>query len=317
VRKINAVGDLAQLLGTSRDRLQDIARFKDDLYRPFTRHRRGVSRTIDCPIDPLRAIQRRIYKLLLRDYKFQGCVHGGVPGRSIFTAVVPHARQLIVVTVDLKKFYPSIDQSAVYDVWRRQLGHGRDVAKLLTDLSSWRGCLPHGAPTSMALANLVMAPADLQIELQLSLLGRGIKYTRWVDDIIVSGTLVDPQAVFDIVAHAVTPLGLKLHRKDKRRVMWRSHHRQLALGLDLNDGVKVPRATRKRLRAAVYTYARYRRGSYENIVGRLEFASTTHAALAARLLVSLKKVANTANRRRRGAKRRPKRGVPPARLTDS
>jgi RNA-directed DNA polymerase len=307
--KVMSPGKLAQVINGRIDRIEDVIRYKDDLYRPFKQHRRGKTRIIDRPVEPLRGLQKRAYHALLRDYRFPSYVHGGVPGKSIFTAVLPHIRQSVVVTIDLRDFYPSISQSAVWDVWKREIGCGRDVARLLADLSTWRGYLPQGAPTSMALANLVMAPADLEIALRLSKLGRSMKYTRWVDDLIVSGPLTDPQVVFDIVASAVRPLGLRVHRKkSKRRIMWR-HQRQTALGLGLNDRPTVSRTSRRELRAAVYNYARYRRGSFDNIVGRLEFTKTYHAELGAKLLLSLKKVADKGNKRRSSRAERRKRSL--------
>lgn len=302
--KILSVGKLAQLLDARSDRLEDIARNKSLLYLPFQQTRGGKSRTIDRPVDPLRRVQKRIYQLMIRGYQFPPYVHGGVPGRSIFTAVMPHIRQPVVITADLREFYPSISQSAVWSVWRHDLGCGRAVARLLTELSTWRGRLPQGAPTSMALSNLVMASADLEIALRLSTLGSGIKYTRWVDDLIISGPLRDPQAVFDVIADAVRPLGLRVHRKKSKRRIMRRSGRQTALGLVINARPTVLRSIRKQLRAAVYNYARHGRGSLSNIVGRLEFAKTCHNEMAARLMLSLKKVADKGAKRRRRSTRR-------------
>lgn len=296
---IYTIKHLATILDARADRLLDIAASKKLLYATFLQERRGKTREINRPLKPLRDIQRAVYRKLLREYVFQDCVHGGVPGRSIFTAVSSHVGREVVVTCDLRDFYPSISQSDVKDVFLRELRCGRKVARLLADLTTFDGHLPQGAPTSMALANLVMAPADLEIALKLSALGPGVRYTRWVDDLIVSGPLTNPRVVFDIVAEAVRPLGLRVHRKPAKRLIMPRSKYQHALGVGLNERLSIPKHYRSNLRAAVYTLVRSRRGSMPNIVGRLQFISTCHVQLAQRTLASLRLTIESAVRRRR------------------
>lgn len=294
-RRINTVGHLAQLLDARPDRLEDIARNNGALYAPFTQWRAGKRREIDRPLAPLKDVQSKIYRLLLREYVFPPYVHGGVPGSSIFKAVLPHLKQPVVVTADLRDFYPSIRQSDVWDVFRKELGCARDVAKLLTRLTTKPGGgIPQGAPTSMALANLIMAPADLQIALKTSLLGRQIRYTRWVDDLIFSGPLSDPRVLFDIVAEAVRPLGLKVHRRKSKRRIMRRHQQQSALGLVLNDGPTISRAYRRQLRAAVFNAKGRGKSAVASVLGRIEFVKNCHPDYAAKLLTSLTRVAERA-----------------------
>lgn len=298
---IYTIKHLATILEARDDRLLDIAASKKLLYATFVQERRGKSREINRPLKPLRDLQRAIYRKLLREYVYQECVHGGVPGRSIFTAVSPHVGREVVVTCDLRDFYTSVTQSDVKDVFLREIGCGRKVARLLAELTTFNGHLPQGAPTSMALANLVMAPADLEIALRLSSLGSGVRYTRWVDDLIISGPLKNPRDVFDIVAEAVRPMGLRVHRKaTKRLIMPRSKY-QHALGVGLNERLSIPKRYRSNLRAAVYTLVRNRQGSIPNIMGRLQFITTCHAQLANRTLASLRLTIESADRRRRSA----------------
>ncbi|HEV7427835.1 MAG TPA: reverse transcriptase family protein [Thermoanaerobaculia bacterium] len=308
---------LAFVLNMSVERLKEFAASANFMYVPFDQRRRGKVRRIDRPIEPLLSFQRLIYRRLLRDFQFSSTVHAGVLGRSIFTAVAPHVRRPVVVTADLADFYPSITQSNIFHIWRDTLGYGREAAKLLAQLTSFRGILPQGAPTSLALANIFMVPADLAIALQLSLIGVDVRLSRWVDDIIVSGSLAEPHLVFSIVADAVRPLGLRLHRKkSKRHVMLRCTP-QTALGLRLNNGITVPRERRAKLRAAVHNLC-FGIGDVESIMGRVQFAKRCHPDTARRLLSSLLTVATRQPRPRRrktrapkGAFRRPPRAQPP------
>lgn len=287
---------LADLLEVRLDRLADIILFKGSLYRPYEQRRGAKVRAIDRPVDPLKQIQKRIYTRFLRDYPFPPYVYAGRPGHSIFTAASPHVRQPVVVTVDLESFYPSISQSIVYHVWREVFGCGRDVARLLAELTTYCGHLPQGAPTSLALANLVMAPADLEIALQLSLLGRKVNYSRWVDDLIISGHLAQPRGIFDIVAQAIRPLGLRINRRKAKKGIMPHTRRQTALGLLLNEKMTIAREKRGQLRAAVDAFQRFRRGRLVSIMGRLEFLKSCHPSTASILLRRLMRQADKSAR---------------------
>lgn len=281
------------------DRIADIASNKSYLYRPYEQRRHGKVRLIERPIDPLKSIQRRVFRTYLRDYSFLDCVHAGVPRRSIFTAVRPHVGQPMVIALDLRDFYPSISQSLVFQALRESFQFGRDVARIVTELTTFRNHLPHGAPTSMALANLVMAPADMHISLKLSLLDRSARYTRWVDDLIISGRNLHLQSVFAIVAEAVRPLGLHMHRKKSKRRVMLSSQRQIALGLVLNRKPTIPRAERAKLRAGVHNFVQRGQGRVDSLIGRLQFLQNCHPASAARLLQKVVRASMKRGRRRR------------------
>ena len=60
-------------------------------------------------------------------------------------------------------------------------GFSPDVSKILTELTTYKGHLPQGAPTSPLLANLVGMNFDLPI-IQICK-DNGIIYTRYVDDL--------------------------------------------------------------------------------------------------------------------------------------
>ena len=272
----------------------EINRHAPDLYQPFVRRRNGKARTIDRPTGALLQLQRRVCRRLLRDYNFLDCVHAGVRNRSIFTAVAPHVRRQTVITCDIRDFYPGLSASSVYNVWLREVGLGRDVARLLTSLTTRGGGVPQGAPTSMALANLVMAPADLEILLQLSLIDPGLRYTRYVDDLIISGNIKDPAQIFQIVAAAVRRVQLRLHRKETKRRVMRASGLQTALGLNLNNRIAIPRSRRAAIRAAVAAYVLFRRGRYDVLMGRVAFIARSYGETAKRLIAGLTRVADRA-----------------------
>src|SRR5688572_25838300 len=156
---LNSVRQLAYALEVSPDRLREFADNADNLYRPYIDRKGKKPRHIDRPLLPLRAIQRKIYRVLLRSHPYLRFAIGGVVQRSLSDAVTPHQNRPLVIRVDVRDFYPSISDEAVYRVWRR-MGHGSKVSSILTRLTTYNHRVPQGGNTSMALANLFMEPVD-------------------------------------------------------------------------------------------------------------------------------------------------------------
>jgi RNA-directed DNA polymerase len=90
----------------------------------------------------------------------------------------------MVATLDVKNFFPSVRPGLVAKVFEQAgvIGDALPDAIVLTTLDEG---LPQGAPTSCLLANLAFSSVDVQmIDLCRR---RKLSYTRYVDDIAVSG----------------------------------------------------------------------------------------------------------------------------------
>jgi retron-type reverse transcriptase len=118
---------------------------------------------------------------------------------------------------------------------------------LLCDLCTAEGGLPIGAPTSPTLLNRVLLKTD---EILSAAAGtRGVRYTRYADDLSFSGGDAAVQ-MLGIARRTLVQIGLEL---DPRKTnIFRRGRRQVVTGLVVNDQVSVPRRIRRRLRAAVH-----------------------------------------------------------------
>jgi RNA-directed DNA polymerase len=142
-------------------------------------------RPIDNPDDALKRVQTRIKDRLLDPVALPAFICGGVPGRSTKTNARRHCRQPVVVALDIKNFFGSVTNRQIAAVWRRDFGASSEVAWLLTRLTTYSGHLPQGAPTSTALANLVITPIAAEIHNKCR--SRGLPFSIDVDDITISG----------------------------------------------------------------------------------------------------------------------------------
>jgi RNA-directed DNA polymerase len=240
-------------------------------YHDFTIPKRsGGARKIAAPADPLKKLQQKILRKLLGRLKVHQAVRGFERGQSIVKHALPHAKKAVVLHMDIKDFFPSTTAARVKEYFRR-IGWNREAADLLTKLCTHGDSLPQGAPTSPRLSNLVNYRLDVRLSALAAKVGHApravldapkateafeapgvaICYTRYADDLTFSFDMDDRaavQAVIRVTKQIVADEGYHLHQNKKLRIMRRGD-RQLVTGLVVNDGVRLPRSVRRRLRA--------------------------------------------------------------------
>jgi hypothetical protein len=204
-----------------------------------------------------------------------------------------HLGRACLVTVDVKRFFPSVRHTIVYRLLRFEFGFGREVARLVTRLVTYDGQLPQGAPTSSAIANwLLHLPVDEPVVAETRRLGLG--YSRFVDDLAVSGD--HPRAIINLIARQLSTRRLAISRKEKLRIMPRSKPQKIT-GLLVN-GCKpsVPKQKRDQVRAAIHALKRtpagvLRHRALQSIRGRVAYVKRFNPGAAARLEKQLEAVA--------------------------
>jgi hypothetical protein len=194
-------------------------------------------------------------------------VHGFLPGRSIVSNARLHSGQDVVINLDIKDFFPTINYQRVKGLFR-SLGYAEQIAIILgllcteaaTDEVELDGStffvargqrhLPQGAPTSPMLANLLCRRLDARLTgaaVQL-----GFRYSRYADDMSFSGSGPATPATQKLlwrIKQIVSAEGFVLH-PDKLRFM-RSNRRQEVSGLTVNQQPAIERKTLRRFRAVL------------------------------------------------------------------
>jgi RNA-directed DNA polymerase len=246
------VAELARRLGVDELELRTLA----PNYRAFQIPKRsGGQRTIYEPEETLKRVQRLVLRRLLKRLRSHAAAHGFERGRSIVTAALPHARRAVVLRMDVRDFFAETSAARV-ESYFRAVGWNAEAAALLARLSTHAGGLPQGAPTSPRLSNLV----NFRLDARLSALARslGAAYTRYADDMAFSFDADEHENVTSVIRATKKILGeegYRLHTDKKLRVL-RRHARQTVAGLVVNEGVRLPRATRRWLRAVEHRAAR-------------------------------------------------------------
>jgi RNA-directed DNA polymerase len=172
-------------------------------------------------------------------------------GKSTANHVWAHAGAEVVITADVRDFFPNTRTDRVEAWWRERVDG--DTARLLTVLTTDRGGLPQGAPTSPALSNLVNFELDARLARRAA--AAGARYTRYCDDLAFSWPVGSaPLADFERGVRAVLhEFGYSLHPEKGWRVYQRGDEPEVTGAiLTRSGGVRLP----DRLRRAMRTLAR-------------------------------------------------------------
>lgn len=156
--------------------------FKNPIYRTVSIAKRGGKwRIIHVPIPKLLSMQSRINAKLLAQFRPDEAV-SGFSGGTIVKALLPHLSAKSILKVDFQEAFPSVTREQVFKMFITRF-HWY-TSKALTDLTTFQGNLPQGAPTSPRVFDLVCADFDRHM-LKLAE-NVGGNYTRYADNIFFS-----------------------------------------------------------------------------------------------------------------------------------
>ncbi len=196
-------------------------------------------RYIRPPKHDLKTIQRSINKHILSKCPLPPHIHGGVKGKSNITNAKCHQGNKYILTTDLQEFYPGIKVKHVYGFFL-QLGYTNFVAGWLTKLTTWKGELPQGTPTSPLLANLIFSQADSYL-IELSN-DNSLTYTRYVDDLTFSAPR-DFKHLVPKILESIQKIGFKINFR-------KTHYQgqQLITGIEVrNNYIDTPKKINERV----------------------------------------------------------------------
>lgn len=256
-RPIASIDALSQALRISAPILQHTAKNIADHYTDHVIPKKdGTDRQIVIPTQHLKIIQKRINKNIFGNVYYPEYLFGGIPEKDYVKNATHHAGCGSTICLDLKNFYPSIQESHVLSIFMDLFKFPKDVSELLTQLITLRGKIPQGACTSSHVANLILHDSEYHLVQNLS--NRGFKYSRLLDDITISYSSFiktqDAEKIIKNVAGILKKYNLKINNK-KTLIAHRSNPVDLlcVTGLWLNRGTpRIDRQERREIRAEVH-----------------------------------------------------------------
>lgn len=239
---------LANVLGITEEELEQLSGNHDQYYSSFQINKSsGKKRVILAPKPAMKGIQGKIHHKLLCRVIPHAKAHGFIRGRSILTNISEHLGKEIIIKMDIKDFFPTIFHSRVLGLFL-YLGYPKNVAENLAMLTTFKGRLPIGAPTSPSIANLICRKMDCRfMKLGESI---GFSYTRYADDIAISGSNKSLNSYIPFFKSIINEEGFEVN-EEKLRIL-RKGGRQRVTGIVVNKKPNVRRTEVKRLRAVIH-----------------------------------------------------------------
>src|SRR5262245_27748932 len=218
-------------------------------YRYYGKPKKGGGlRAIAEPDAALKRVQHEVIRRYFAAEQPHPAAVAYQKGKSTADHVWAHAGAEVVVTADVRDFFPCTRADRVEGWWRQRVDD--DTARLLTRLTTDRGGLPQGAPTSPGLSNFVNVELDARLARRAE--AAGARYTRYCDDLAFSWPRGwGPPSDFDAgVRAALHAVGYALHPEKG----WSVHHRRdepeiTGVVLTRQGGVRLPERLRRVMRA--------------------------------------------------------------------
>lgn len=217
-------------------------------YRSFNvRKANGGNRRIDAPLPTALLAQRWILSNILEKKECHPAAKAYVKGQSIRTNARFHRAQKYVLKVDVSNFFGSIKEYHIYEIFRG-FGYTKPVSTGLSKICCLNGSLPQGAATSGYLSNILLSEFDDQM-LKFCR-DRNLRYTRYADDIAISGDKIDRDEMIEAISSLFKPLSLRINH-GKTKLIPQSGRQKIA-GVVVNDKLSVQKDYRRGIRQAHY-----------------------------------------------------------------
>lgn len=190
---LNSTRALGDLLKTDPQRLYLLA--QQPQYKSFTIPKKGGGeRQIETPGNDLKKVLARLNRYLQSVYIFEksSAAHGFITSvkndsdrRSIVSNAKKHLGKKNLLNLDIKDFFHSISREKVLSIFlHAPFRFRKELPDLLADLTTYKGRLPMGAPTSPTLSNFACRELDEQlINFSEQMLW---DYSRYADDMTFS-----------------------------------------------------------------------------------------------------------------------------------
>jgi len=188
----------------------------------------------------LKTVQKRIHVQLLKTIKLPDYAFGGIAKRDNILNAKMHQGNKFFFNTDLRNFYPGITHQQVFEMFVKR-NFSPTASMILTKLTTYKGMLPQGTPTSPYLANLVFVSAGL--ELEALAIKNGLTLTTFVDDITISSKIDFKPLVNDILA-IITSNGFKISHN---KTFYQTKQPKVTNVIVNNNSIRLPEAYKKKI----------------------------------------------------------------------
>lgn len=251
------------LVGVDLDKLYAISNSPQSFYRKFRlKKKNGGHRTISAPLPFLLNIQQWILRNILERLPVHATAKAYKKKSSIKESARFHRGQRYLFKTDVEKFFDSIKAYWVFNFFR-EIGYTSSLSRLFAGICCIENALPQGASTSGLLSNIYMV--DFDDFLYKYCRERQLRYTRYADDIAISGSEISYEQLVLFIKVNLNSIGLRINFKKTK--MYTKNNRQIVTGIVVNDKMAPERGFRKKIRQEMYYIEKYGLHGHCRILG--------------------------------------------------
>ena len=257
-QKIRNLSDLSKRLACDKNDLQsriqisDQSKYFKKMDIPKKNRKLGYRTVYQCTDMVLSQIHKYIASSINITEMFPEYVRGFVVGGSCTKNAKMHLAKKYLLHADIIHFFESFSLDSIVKVFL-ELGCNEGIAKGLSKLCTLNGVLVQGINSSPVLANFACKQMDE--ELNALSLRYGCKYSRYADDITISGnnTLPEKREIEEIFSTYDFRMNDRKYKIQKRGMG------QYVTGLTVFDdkAPRVPKRFKKNLRLELYYAKKY------------------------------------------------------------
>lgn len=230
-----------------------LSKTKNNRYKKFNILKKsGKLREINSPDKMIKRVQNLInilLQIIFEPYSHY-CTNGFLLGKDIVRNALPHVNKNYVLNIDIKDFFPSINFRRIKVVLELSpfnlIGNREKIGFIISNICTYNGYLPQGAPTSPILSNIVTQQLDRRVS--KFCIEKKIKYSRYADDLSFSSNknIFDSEFINSINKIII---GENFEINNEKTRIRNNMQRQEVTGLIVNEKVNVKRKYLQKTRA--------------------------------------------------------------------
>lgn len=239
---------LSEATSVSEGVLLSIINSQHNFYRDFKiKKRRGGFRKISAPFPSVLFIQKWINERILSRFELSDAAEGFVKNKSIITNARRHLDSSIVLKVDIKDFFPTIDLKRIIGLFS-EFGYLHKISFYLAKICTFNNILPQGGASSPSISNLICRSLDKRLII-LSQKAK-INYSRYADDLAFSGYNINYNLI-NTIESILYEEGFLIN-KDKT-VLMTGKGKKIITGISISRQlIKLPRPKKRKIRLEAY-----------------------------------------------------------------
>jgi RNA-directed DNA polymerase len=219
---IKTVKHLAFILKISPQELLQLANTVENFYytinepkldkdnNPKFKKGQQLFRTLNPSTKNLKVIQSRIQRNIISKIELPDYAYGAVKGRDNVKNALKHRGKKYNFTTDLSNYFPSITNKQVYNMFVEN-NFSPTVARVLTQLTTYNGKLPQGAPTSPTISNLVFVKTGLKLQAIAD--NQNLIFSSFIDDLTFSSKTDFKELIPELIQIVINDNFIISHQK--------------------------------------------------------------------------------------------------------